>query len=508
MRLPHLLAHTLLIASVSCGISSGYVKPASPTAIDDQAYVLQNDVDLQELFTRYDKLKADVSPTVHRYNAYWQAFESSAVPSSTQPVECPTGYEIVPPDPAQLEQNGGLYNRYRCMLTAQIAQIRDFLNVDDELGWESGAIIWCIPPAYRDPACLGMPQAASQSAPENFTVTYQAFTQTYDLTRDKSARLLQDQVAHATENGTVSAQSALDSSGCNCAPRVDALSDYSDFVTFLASYMSEETSGHFTHFVAFNEVANSAWFDLSGTSPGSIDVTKEPTPADVDTWIDRYSQILRTTHDALSALSLAHPVVIYVSTDRYWSPPPVFTQWNGNRAHIGSGVLVEGIWARIGTEKDWSLAVHPYGEPLVEEFDGQNGIVDAYSFVSLTDVAAQMLTSFKQYGSGDPGVAPQLWMAATEQGWTSTDYDSETRAKFLCQSHNITLHTPEVYWVAMNDFQNAGSDVYGLLPQSSGPTLDNADVAPEYQAYKSLRPGVWGTSSHYCCTVHQVGCQT
>ena len=31
--------------------------------------------------------------------------------------------------------------------------------------------------------------------------------------------------------------------------------------------------------------------------------------------------------------------------------------------HIGSKAVVEGMWQRLGTSMDWSLAIHPYGPP-------------------------------------------------------------------------------------------------------------------------------------------------
>ena len=33
--------------------------------------------------------------------------------------------------------------------------------------------------------------------------------------------------------------------------------------------------------------------------------------------------------------------------------------------HIGSKTVVEGMWQRLGTSMDWSLAIHPYGSPTM-----------------------------------------------------------------------------------------------------------------------------------------------
>jgi hypothetical protein len=113
---------------------------------------------------------------------------------------------------------------------------------------------------------------------------------------------------------------------------------------------------------------------------------------------------------------------------------------------------------------------------------------------------------FKQYGSGDPATAPQLWMAATEQGYTSSQYSNEQRAQFLCQIYNITLQTPKLLWVAMNDFQDYGGDVYALLAASVGVNLENSAQSPEYQAFTSSKPVTWGTPNHYCCVTYRLGC--
>lgn len=42
--------------------------------------------------------------------------------------------------------------------------------------------------------------------------------------------------------------------------------------------------------------------------------------------------------------------------------PPFFATFQ--HCHLGSKNLVLGLWQRLGTSMDWSLAIHPYGPPL------------------------------------------------------------------------------------------------------------------------------------------------
>lgn len=61
------------------------------------------------------------------------------------------------------------------MNTALALQFQAQLAVDQQQGMQSAAIIWCAPPIYRDPACLGMPQGAIESVPENYSTSYQLY---------------------------------------------------------------------------------------------------------------------------------------------------------------------------------------------------------------------------------------------------------------------------------------------------------------------------------------------
>ena len=45
--------------------------------------------------------------------------------------------------------------------------------------------------------------------------------------------------------------------------------------------------------------------------------------------------------------------------------------------HIGSKTVVEGMWQRLGTSMDWSLAIHPYGNPSMVNLSHSSVAVDA-----------------------------------------------------------------------------------------------------------------------------------
>ena len=502
----YMMVLTTCFHFVVSDISTGYSKPANPQAIDDQSFVQTQSVTNDVLAARYAALQESVAPSVHKYNVFWQSFESSAIPSDVQPVACPEGYECVPASDAGLKANGGLYNRFRCIQTAVVEQFQGYLELDEQHGFESAGVVWCAPPQYRDPSCLGQPEAVSNSGPENFTVAYQQYSQITAAALNKSATSLISSIeGTASQNSSGSAafaQSALDTSGCSCVPTLASIPDYSDYITFLVNDLPM-SGGRLTHIIVFNEVANAEWFDLSGTLPGTVTVTSQPSTADVQTWINRYSQIMQATHASVAAADPGGPVLIYASTDRYWSPPPVFTEWDGNRAHIGSETLVQGLWTELGITMDWSLAVHPYGDPLQDLFT--TGDPDQYTFVSLTDVTAYMQQNYLQAG-GTATSAAQLYLACSEQGWARAQYTDDQRAQIICEAYNVTLATPSLLWTAHNDFQSIGSDTYGLVPLSVVPDLANGLSSVIFQAYSATNLGTWQSGNHYCCDTWQIGC--
>jgi hypothetical protein len=83
---------------------------------------------------------------------------------------------------------------------------RAVLLLDAVYGWQSAAVLWCAPVAYRDPSCISQPDASI-----NRTGLY---------------------------------------GGCPCAPRedvtLDSRPDWADYVTFVADYLGNSSAtGYF-----------------------------------------------------------------------------------------------------------------------------------------------------------------------------------------------------------------------------------------------------------------------
>ena len=66
-------------------------------------------------------------------------------------------------------------------------------------------------------------------------------------------------------------------------------------------------------------------------------------------------------------------VIARVSSAKYGSVAQIWEKQAGvcppylpglQHCHIGSLNVVRGMWERLGLSMDWSLAIHPYGNPL------------------------------------------------------------------------------------------------------------------------------------------------
>jgi hypothetical protein len=82
-------------------------------------------------------------------------------------------------------------------------------------------------------------------------------------------------------------------------------------------------------------------------------------------------------------------------------------------------LLFLGLWAKIGTSIDWSVAVHAYG--LVNESDWKlTQPYQAYTFQDLLQVIAYQKAKLALDSSvSNINLAPQAFIAATEQSWNS-----------------------------------------------------------------------------------------
>ena len=240
---------------------SSYVFPPHQMALDDQNYVLTNSVTGADLTARDDRIESDLTIGIHRYNVYWNSFESSGVPSSTEPLDCQAGYYQVPADATGLTTNGGKYSKYRCVDAGLEALFQELLQTDQAQGWESAAIIWCAAVYARDPECLGQPETGAESAPANFSAAYGNFSTTQSSVQARiesiTPVLVQPPGAGANSSSGGAAESAFDASGCSCAPADAYLDDYDDYITYLGDRVNSE-QGRFSHYIVWNEVRSFA----------------------------------------------------------------------------------------------------------------------------------------------------------------------------------------------------------------------------------------------------------
>ena len=497
-----------LLITLTCTLAvSGYVLPAHKMAIDDQSYVNLKGLDEDAVGARNDVIRSDIQPSVHRYNMYWDSFET-AVQSSETAIECPAGYTMFPADATGLVVNGGRYNRYHCYSDGTTELARSLLRADHDQGWQSAAIAWCPPRFYRDPSCLGMPEGGSEAAPDNFTESYAIFRQVNQGTsaQIESFSIVATHDSPLQGNATLpgaAAESAFDALGCSCVPTDAAMPDYRDFALYMVTEIPEAGSNEFTHFIVSNEVANSIWHDMSP----EIDVTQPLTSSDQQKWIDKYVSMMRAFIDVVGSKSL-----VYTSIDRWFGVPPVLTDWHIGRVHMGSKNLLIGLWNALGTSYPWAIASHVYGDVDAHEFNGENGIVEALTFATVNDLAAfqrQQLQRVSPSLSDDPAVTPQMVIAATEQGVQNTVTGESDRAKYICQAYAQTKASPNLFWVAFNDFQTDGSDTWGLVSNDVDDILSSDSTSKDlaYAAYRATNDLAWGIDSqNYCCVTFQLGC--
>ncbi|CAL8462476.1 g2009 [Coccomyxa elongata] len=405
---------------------------------------------------RYEAYMQDIQPGVRRYNVFWHAFEGSNVLPSQMPLSCASGYQQVPASQDELQSKG--YNRYHCYASSQIQLFEAYLALDATYSIQSCATIWDIPdPPFRNPSCGG---------------------QVINNQTNKGGCIPQDQ---------------------------DVMLDFQDFVNFVAEHYNSDTGGRFTHYIIWNEVANGDWFDPSPM----INAKQATSQQDTNLWLDTYALMVRLAHDAIQRHSKA-PTMLYISLDQIWEKPvgecPPYLP-GLQHCHIGSLNVVRGMWERLGLSIDWSLAIHPYGNPTKADWPTY------FHFADINRIAAFQVSMLRKAGAAEPQRWPQAMMAATEQGWPAVTEEQQMQAaSYICTAHDIVVSSPYALFVTHNDFQAPFSeDRTGLVPRWTGRTLNNTDrmQSTTFAAYSASHPDVWNTDpSHFCCTMHQRGCPT
>lgn len=187
------------------------------------------------------------------------------------------------------------------------------------------------------------------------------------------------------------------------------------------------------------------------------------------------------------------------------------SSWRVGRCHIGSLNLLQGLWQELGAGVPWSLAVHVYGDVDAEELHGENGIVAAYGWKTIGEVAdwqSEQLTAALRADPSSPYTmenAPHRILAASEQGWQASQNSDRERAFLLCKAWAHGDAVKNLAWISFMSFQEAGGDDFGLITGDA--TLSDAAENVLYQAYLSTAPSTWGLrSDHFCCTQARLGC--
>ncbi|KAK9829983.1 hypothetical protein WJX72_009021 [[Myrmecia] bisecta] len=436
-------------------ISDGYMLPANKQGIQDQRYynTFLNRPGSPERPGRYAQLHADIAPGVHQYNAYWSSFEKAHIaPSDVSNLTCPKGSFKVP---ASWDQKAALgYTRYHCYDVRATADFADMLALDAAHGWESAAVIWSAADGFRHPNCSG----ATFHNKLNFG---------------------------------------------GCPPRADAMADFADFVIFLSAHFNGTAAspGHFTHFILWNENANGDWFDFSPF----VSVTQAPDAAHKVLWINKYVDMLRTTHQALARNHEAgKPQMLYVSVDRIWKQLQTCPPTGFQHCHMGTQNFLDGIWERVGTSFDWSVAVHAYGDATKKQWPNM------YTFADLPQVVAYQKAHLRQLNSSHVDTAPQSMLAATEQGWDGFGPQEPVAAHYICLAHDVVTSSDNFVYTAHYDFQGVlTGDTRGLVQRDLGYNLANASAVASltYAAYQASHPDFWNSNpQHFCCAQHQLGC--
>lgn len=175
-------------------------------------------------------------------------------------------------------------------------------------------------------------------------------------------------------------------------------------------------------------------------------------------------------------------------------------------------MLFLGLWAKIGTTIDWSVAVHPYG--LVNGSDWKlTQPYRAYTFQDLSQVIAYQKSKLALDSSiSNVDLAPQAFIAATEQSWNSgLPAEVTVTAWYICLAHNIVVTNLNIVFATHLDFQEIytpSANQHGIIPLAAGAYLNGTSANTSTAlAYGSTHPSVWGLSSqHFCCQTYSLGC--
>jgi hypothetical protein len=430
---------------IASGPARGYQRPAGLEGATDQLNPPPN-----VAAARWSRLR-DLGLGFKEYNLYWSSLEPGQVSTAT-PVGCAPGLEQIPANEAERQALG--YHRFRCIHPGFLAYYDTMFALDVAYGLQSVVVLWSAPPAYRYPGCSGAPW---------------------------SGAIMKD----------------------GCVPRDDVMDDFEDFVTLVASRWNGSRGGRIRHFIVWNESGSGLWFDYSPVVPtrGPLPAYNPADPNNPTTrWVRKHAEMIRRAASAVSRH--ASGVMLYASTDLWWLPPPDQTI-----THIGSKAILDGLWDVLGADVDWSLAIHPYGDPNVPATP--YGTYGFYDLSRQTTYQANQLITHGRYDN--PLRYPQYQLIASEQlPFDPNNLDQNARAIALCHAHARALRYPNLIGVNHNHFQAGAdpADVFGIIPFSAGEDLAGLWATPTGAAYAAMSPAVWGQrdTNNFCCEVAGTGC--
>jgi hypothetical protein len=450
---------------VTSGVSNGYLRPANQQGVGD-AYMFYTPYApaRAEIDQRYGVF-ADWQIGVKNYNFFWGGFEPSAdahpsYRSSADTVpSCPSGYA---PFPANADQKRALgFNRYHCYHQPGIEMYDANFTRDAALGIQSTVVLWRAPSQHVHPGCTGHLDGAGLTV------------------KDECVPWDNDP-----------------SDGRNVA-----LEDWHDFVRFIATRYNGTGRGKVHHYIVWNEVGSSLWTSLS---PMVSAENPAPSDADIAAIGSYYATLFRTAYDAVRGATSG--VLMHVSLDNVWGRP-----WTtiAGKTHIGGSSVLERMWIELGTAYDWSVAFHPYGDPVTD------GRPNEINFAELETVIGYQRAQLAARGLV-PDAHPQAYLFASEQGWQQS-IGIDMQARNICMAHHYVTRLPNVVGVTHNGLQNLPPpfgtgvdtpDSWALIPISAGIGLIGGKNSPTFRAYEATGLSQWGRNDvHYCCANYLVGCR-
>ena len=359
----------------------------------------------------------------------------------------------------EAERTAWGYHHYHCINQGVLATFDNLFRRDQQARMQSGVVLWSSPAIYRYAECVGFDSGGNNSKE-------------------------------------------------GCVPRDDAMDDFEDYVNLLASRYNGKSFGKISHFIIWNENASPDWFDYS-----PVTTKTDLSSASVEKRIDKYAVMLKRAHAAL--LRHQKGSLMYASTDQLWDPGKL-------PGHFGTRWLLDGLWARLGVNYSWSVAVHPYGK--VDEAPDPG----TYTFHNLEMVVDYQVQKLRALGITDPLSYPQSLLIASEQGWpltsavgTAGTYGREDQARQMCLAHDKVMSMNQVVAVAHNYFhstepaendangQSEQGGFFGLIPYAVPDDLSGMESVATGKAFLStMNAHNWKKrDDHYCCQIYGLGCR-